>query len=197
LSGTNISFIIEKEKTIYKFEEKVQTNVPQQPPPRPATGDVEEVYKRTEIIENAPTFHIDSRSRGSSPDHSVASLRVGHTRPRSVSSHHPSRHPREVFEERFEETDRVVGPLTIVAPERKSEREIRREIAALEAEQRALRLEREADDHRVRTLSIRDRDDFDLVERREIIEERPSREWETIRVEKDRKGRMALVRSAH
>ena len=49
----------------------------------------------------------------------------------------------------------------------------------------------------MRALSVRGRDDLDIVERREIIEERPSREWETIRVEKDRKGRMAVVRSTH
>lgn len=158
---------------------------------------MEEVFKRTKIFDYPPASHIESHSHGSSPDRSVASLQIGHTRPRSFSSHHPSRHPREVFEERFEESDRIAGPLTIVEPDRKSDREIRREIAALEAEQRALRFERESDDTRIRTINVRDRDDFDLVERREFIEERPGREWETIRVEKDRKGRMALVRSTH
>jgi hypothetical protein len=50
---------------------------------------------------------------------------------------------------------------------------------------------------RIREIGVRDRDDFDVVERREVFEERPSRDRETIRVEKDRKGRMALVRSTH
>lgn len=188
--------VTEKEKLIYKFEERVETAaLPPPPQPRPAT--VEEVFKHTEIIENAPTIRIDSRSRGSSPDRSVASFQTGRIRPRSYSSHHPSRYSRDVVEERFEESDRIAGPLTVVVPERKSEREIGREIAALEAERRVLRLERDADDKRMRALSVRDRDDVEIVERREIIEERPSREWETVRVEKDRKGRMALVRSTH
>jgi hypothetical protein len=193
-SRTDHSHAADKEKTVYKYEEKVETNPL---PHRRSRGNVEEVFKRTEIIENAPTLRIESRSRASSPDRSVASLQVGRTRPRSASSHHPSRYPREVVEERFEESGRIAGPLTLVVPERKSDREIQREIAALEAERRVLRLERESDDTRIRKLSLRDRGDFDVVERREIIDERPSREWETIRVEKDRKGRMALVRSTH
>jgi len=157
---------------------------------------VDEVFKRTEVIENPPALLIESRSRTSSPGRSLAP-RTSRIRARSASSYHPSHYPREVVEERFEESDRIAGPLTLLTPERKSDREIRREIEALEAERRVLRLEREADDRRVRTLSLRDRGDVELVERRDIIEERPSREWETIRVEKDRKGRMALVKSTY
>lgn len=111
-----------------------------------------------------------------------------------MSTHH---RPRE-FEE-IEESATVTGPLAVLVPERKSDREIRREILNLEAERRALRLEREADDKRAVSLAIRDRDGYDVVERREVIEERPfrEREKEVIRVEKDRKGRMALVKSTH
>jgi hypothetical protein len=112
-----------------------------------------------------------------------------------VSTHH--HHPRE-FEE-IEESATVAGPLALLVPDRKSDREIRREIASLEAERRALRLERESDDNRAVALSIRDRDGYEVVERREVIEDRPyrEREREVVRVEKDSKGRMALVRSTH
>lgn len=113
-----------------------------------------------------------------------------------MSTHH---HGREIIEDRVEESNTIIGPLAIVGAERhsKSDREIRREIASLEAERRALRLEREADEKRAVVLAIRDRDDYEVIERREIIEDRPSREREILRVEKDRKGRMALVRSTH
>lgn len=93
-------------------------------------------------------------------------------------------------------------------PER-SGRDIEAEIRALEAERRALRLEREAEDKRY--LSVRGRgltdEEYQLVEYRE---DRPrevlritERERErspprnVLRVEKDRKGKMALVRSSH
>jgi hypothetical protein len=97
-----------------------------------------------------------------------------------------------VFEERIEESNHIGGPLTVLVPgdhrhidERRitrverdirSERDIKDEIRQLEAERRMLRYEREGD--------------FEIIERRE-----PRRE--VVRVEKDRKGRMALVRSAH
>lgn len=58
---------------------------------------------------------------------------------------------------------------------RRSERDIRDEIRMLEEERRMLKYERDGD--------------------YEIIETRPARR-EVIRVDKDRKGRLALVRSA-
>jgi len=73
--------------------------------------------------------------------------------------------------------------LAVVVPSRRhtDEESIRREIAALEAERRLLKLER----------SDRHRDgEWEVIE----TDRRPK---EVIRVEKDRKGRMALVRSAH
>lgn len=186
----------EKEKTIYKYEEKIES-----PPPAPAFEEKEEVIKRTEIIEGTPSqIGQISRSRPESPTRSVVSHASHHShhshhhpRTRSVSTHHA----REVDE--IEESATVAGPLTLLVPERKSDREIRREIANLEAERRALRLERDADERRALTLAVRDRDGYEVVERREVIEERPFREHEreVIRVEKDRKGRMALVRSTH
>lgn len=104
-----------------------------------------------------------------------------------------------------------VGSAALVVQQReyRSDREIKDEIARLEAERRAVRLEREADRRRDMALRIRERpvDDYqmveydrrpqrevlDLYERDEFREESPERK--VIRVEKDRKGRMALVRS--
>ncbi|KAF1980139.1 hypothetical protein BU23DRAFT_522077 [Bimuria novae-zelandiae CBS 107.79] len=105
---------------------------------------------------------------------------------KSVRSASPPRHHHEHFEERIEESNHIGGPLTVLVPEERrviyrdretrSEREIKEEIRALEEERRMLKYERDGD--------------FEIIERRE-----PRRE--VIRVEKDRKGRMALVRSAH
>lgn len=93
-----------------------------------------------------------------------------------------------MYEERIEESNHIGGPLTVLVPgERREEhrlvhrdyrtdRDIKEEIRALESERRMLKYERESD--------------YEVIERRE-----PRRE--VIRVEKDRKGRLALVRSAH
>ena len=79
-----------------------------------------------------------------------------------------------------------------MVPQHRSDRDIRAEIRALEVERRALRLERDADERRLIAERIRDRDDYDF----EIIERR-DRDRDVVRVEKDRKGRMALVKSTH
>lgn len=95
---------------------------------------------------------------------------------------------REIVEERYEEVEGSVGgPLTVVVPERhrRSERDIKTEIRRLEAEKRALRLERDADVRLIEADRLRDRE-YEIVEPRDIV-----------RVEKDRRGRMALVRSTH
>ena len=99
----------------------------------------------------------------------------------SVRTVSPSRHGHEVYEERIEESNHIGGPLTVLVPEgrrrmSRSERDIKEEIRMLESERRMLKYEREGD--------------YEFVERRE-----PRRE--VIRVDKDRKGRLALVRSAH
>lgn len=103
---------------------------------------------------------------------------------KSVRGQSPPRH----YEETFEESHHVRGPVTVFAPAEKrvvyrdrdtrSDREIKEEIRALEEERRMLKYERETEV------------DYEVVEKRE-----PRRE--VIRIEKDRKGRMALVRSAH
>ena len=81
----------------------------------------------------------------------------------------------------------VGGPLTVVVPprHRRSERDIKAEIRRLEAEKRALRLERDADIRLVEADRLRDRE-YEIVEPREVI-----------RLEKDRRGNMALVRPSH
>lgn len=111
----------------------------------------------------------------------------------SVRSVSPSRHGHEVYEERIEESNHIGGPLTVLSPDHhhhhhddrtlvrrdvhvRSERDIKDEIRLLEHERRLLKYEREGD--------------YEIVERRD-----PKRE--VIRVDKDRKGRLALVRSAH
>ncbi len=109
-----------------------------------------------------------------------------------MSVRHPSPPPprREFYEERIEESNHIGGPLTIVAPAHKhrSDREIKSEIRALEAEKRALVLEREAETKLIQADRIRESD-------YEVIDSRKDRD--VVRVERDRKGRLALVRSSH
>lgn len=100
------------------------------------------------------------------------------------------------------------GALVLQERDYRSDRDINAEIRALETERRALRLEREADEKRGLALRLRDNpeDDFQLVEYRErrpdrevleVVEREKSPPRNVVRVEKDRKGRLALVRSAH
>jgi hypothetical protein len=99
----------------------------------------------------------------------------------SVRTVSPSRHGHEVYEERIEQSAHISGPLTVLVPHEdrrmmtRSERDIKEEIRQLESERRMLKYEREGD--------------YEVIERRE-----PRRE--VIRVDKDRKGRLALVKSA-
>lgn len=112
-----------------------------------------------------------------------------------------------VIEERGAPSSHHSEALVVQERETRSDRDIHAEIRALEAERRALRLEREAEDkhglaHRIR--EHRSDDDYQLVEYRdgrprrevlEIVERDRSPPRNIVRVEKDRKGRMALVRS--
>ena len=118
------------------------------------------------------------------------------------------RRPTEIFEERKtiidERAPRHAGALVIADREFRTDRDIQHEIRRLEAEQRALRLEREADHKRDLAIRVRERveDEFQLVEYRrpetEVLEivERPEPR-KVVRIEKDRKGRLAFVRSSH
>lgn len=120
---------------------------------------------------------------------------------------------RTIIEERA--PSRHSGAL-VVQPDRydyRSDRDIQSEIRALESERRALKLEREAEERRDRATRLRERpglseEEYRLVEysdydrpRRPLLIEETERERSpprnVVRVEKDRKGRMALVRSAH
>lgn len=98
--------------------------------------------------------------------------------------------------------------MTIVLPEhrhREHSRDVHAEVRALEAEARALRLEREAEGRREVVIRRPEETSYEMVE---YTERRPDREMveyvqrdrspkrDVVRVEKDRKGRMALVRSA-
>jgi len=223
LQKEHIDEIIEKskgyrdDKTIYKYTAEKETEIvekkeikeekkeeaPPPPPPAPAPPAEaapppppappaehhhpgETIVKTTTTIENIP--------RDPSPTPTVAS----HKTHKSHHTHHTehSHHPREIVEERIvEESNHIGGPLTIVMPDRgrQSEHDIRREIKALEAERRALKLEREADERRYQAALIRD-SDYEIIE---SIDRPRERSRSVVRVEKDRKGRLALVRSTH
>lgn len=109
-----------------------------------------------------------------------------------------SHYEEEYREEVIEHSNPIGGPLTVLAPQnRQTEDDIRREIRNLEAERKALKLEREAD--LVRRGGVET--DYELVERVDRWDEtrspRRARSKSVVRIEKDRKGRMALVRSTH
>jgi hypothetical protein len=83
--------------------------------------------------------------------------------------------------------------LAVMVPARLSDAGLRREIKALEAERKALQLERAAEWRMERADRIRD-GDWEFIEREREKDRRPRN---VVRVEKDRKGRMALVRSVN
>lgn len=148
-----ISESYKDEKTTYVYEDK-KTVIEELPPPPPPMS---------EIIVPAP-------SRAPTVVYA-----------QSVRSASPPRH--EVYEERIEESNHIGGPLTMLVPDRpreserrvtrierdiRSDRDIKDEIRALEAERQMLRYEREGD--------------YEVIERGE-----PRRN--IVRVEKDRKVR--------
>jgi hypothetical protein len=100
--------------------------------------------------------------------------------------------------------------LAIVVPRGQMDREIRREIRALEAEREALRYEREGDwsvdrrrsggdwDMVLRERDSRDSREYDRYHRhRHVHRHDHSRPREVLRVERDPKGRLGLIRSRH
>ncbi|KAF2743427.1 hypothetical protein M011DRAFT_410538 [Sporormia fimetaria CBS 119925] len=133
------------EKTTYVFADKAETVVEVAPPPPPPPMAAQSVHYA-----------------------------------QSVRTASPPRHSHEVYEERVEESNHIGGPLTVLIPEEQrraeqedtpTERELKEQIRALEAERRLMKYEREGD--------------YEVVERVERRE--PKRE--VIRVEKDRKVR--------
>ena len=156
--------------------------------------------------------------RGSSPSaKSHKSLSTHHSRHRSVSSVSTHRNI-DIIKEDMDDSATIRGPLELIVPERrKDERNFQAEIRALEAEKRALKLEREIEKERRRSGRYRDeellvierdrkprdeiiiearrpREEVIIEERRPrdelIIEERTPRE---VKVEKV-KGRLSFVR---
>ncbi|KAI9710296.1 MAG: hypothetical protein M1820_002790 [Bogoriella megaspora] len=159
-------------------------------PPAPPSSHHTHTHLSVHEVPPPSSHHSPSHLsvREVSPPESAHSHRSHRThrssRSRSHSAHHthivrsvsPPR--REIVEERVEEFEGVGGPLTtVILPERhrRSERDIRTEIRRLEAEKRALRLERDADIRLIEADRVRDRE-YEIVEPREVI-----------RVEKDRK----------
>lgn len=108
------------------------------------------------------------------------SRKGSHSRRRSRSTAAPKS---EYFEEEIiGESNSMHGPLALIAPkERRDERSIKAEIRALEAEKKMIRLEREVEREHRKVDRYRDG---------EVIIERER----DVKIEKDRKGRMSLVR---
>ncbi|KAF2201078.1 hypothetical protein GQ43DRAFT_472126 [Delitschia confertaspora ATCC 74209] len=172
-----ISENYKEEKTTYVYEEKQEYAPPPPPPPPPQLPSVtEEVHK---VI-----YQTMQPTQPPPPPQSVHYAQSQYAQSQyaqSVRSASPPRH--ESYEERLEESNHIGGPLTLLVPERKPlerrvvrDRDVKEEIRALENERRMLKYERE--------------DDYEIIEKRE-----PRRD--VVRIEKDRKGRLALVRSAH
>ncbi|KAF2835973.1 hypothetical protein M501DRAFT_997168 [Patellaria atrata CBS 101060] len=112
---------------------------------------------------------------------------VAYPPPQSVRTVSP---PRTVYEERVEQSGHISGPLTMVLPERRrqSRHDIDDEIRRLEDERRVLKYER--DSREIQKYERDNRDvDYEFVER--------SKDRDVVRVDRDRKGRLALVRSSH
>lgn len=108
-----------------------------------------------------------------------------------------------VDEEVGESNNIATGPLALVVPHhsKKDEKTIKAEIRALEAEKKMLKYEREIEREHRKASRYKDghrSSDGDVIIERsnrhrepEIVIERPEKE---IKVEKDKKGRMAFVR---
>ncbi|KAK4628773.1 hypothetical protein CLAFUW4_08061 [Fulvia fulva] len=218
-----------EKKKVYHFEEKIEETTGVPPPP---VGEHEHV-ERTEWI-NPPSIayarsHRAKSVRESSPTMTSISRR---SPPRSKSrggtvyeerktvieeTRSPPPPPPPGPPEFYEERKTVIeerapshnhGTLVLSEHSHRSDRDINGEIRALEAERRALRLEREAEERRDMALRLRahPEEEYQLVEYRDrsrpreemvVYERERSPPRNVIRVEKDRKGRMALVRSTH
>lgn len=217
-----------EKKKVYRFELPVE-DAAMPPPP---VGE-HEVLERTEWI-NPPTV-IERRGspsakssisqmprsrsrRTSSPGTYVSKQQtiVAETRspppaplappPPAAPEYYEER--KTIIEERAPSHHHHAGSLVLSERHHQSDRDINQEIRALEAERRALRLERDAEQKRDLAMRIRDpsSEEFQMVEYRNrsrprgdlvVYEREKSPPRNVIRVEKDRKGRMALVRSSH
>lgn len=96
------------------------------------------------------------------------------------------------MEEVGESNPMMGGGLQLVVPHRsksthRDERSIKAEIRALEAEKKMLKYEREIEKEEKKAHRYKDRDT-------EVIIERERDRGDSVKIEKDRKGRMSLVR---
>ena len=173
-------------------EEKVverRTEIIRELPPSPGSPNPNppRSVKEWDVL-SRHTSHHDSRERSPSPASSAH--RTHHSRRTSRSHHHSrarsvssaSTRREIIIAEDREESGTIragVGALIVPSRDRRTDRDIKAEIRALEAERRVLRLEREGDRDRER--------DRELL----IVKERDD---EVVEVRKDRKGRLALVR---
>jgi hypothetical protein len=124
--------------------------------------------------------HEQSRSR--TEKRSLSPIEIIRKPSRSRRRSHSTAAHKEYDEEEFKPAH---GAVAIIAPRdhhHKDERTIQAEIRALEAEKRALKYEREMEKEHRKADRLRDG---------EIIIER---DRDVIKIEKDRKGRMSLVR---
>lgn len=162
-------------------------------------GRVEEedfVTRKTTVIEGLPPPPPLPMDLPPPPPPPPAASVRGISPARTAYSHHTSHHPHEdirfVEKEQIVESNHIAGPLTVLSPSNRhrDSDDIRSEIRELEQERRLLRRERER---------VTD-SDYELVEREDRWDEprkNRARSKSVVRVEKDRKGRMALVRSTH
>lgn len=185
-----ISENYKEQHTTYVYEEKHEEAPAALPPPPPPPASVApppppppaEFYP----VPPPPVLHSPPPPPGTyvapaPPHHAPSHYAPSHYAP-SERPPSPVVHEHERYVE-IERSAGIHGPATSFLPEtrqivrRRSERDIREEIRSLEEERRMLKYERDGER------------DY------EFIDSRPSRR-EVIRVDKDRKGRLALVRSA-
>lgn len=151
---------------------------------RPAVAEVPRSVREWDVMSNKSEKRRSPSPKSHRNRHRSASSSIDHRRNRSASS--SSTHRELIIEqERGESSSVAVGIGALIIPERRvnrDERSIKAEIRALEAEKKALRLEREMEkDHR---RGDRHRDSDLTIER----------DREVVKIEKDRKGKLSLVR---
>ncbi|KXT08637.1 hypothetical protein AC579_6560 [Pseudocercospora musae] len=211
-----------EKKKIYRFEEKIEEGIP-----APPVGEHEEIHRTewinppTVIARRGSPSAKSSisqvpRSRSRRPSSPGTYVEKRETIIEESAPPPPPPPPapefyeekKTIIEERSPSHHRHAGSLVLADREHRSDRDINAEIRFLEQERRALRLEREAEQKRDLALRLRERpeEDFQLVEYRDrsrprqelvIYERERTPPRNVVRVEKDRKGRMALVRSSH
>lgn len=128
-------------------------------------------------------------SESESESSSSTTIEIEKKSTRSKSRHRSKSISGALVEEVEQSNPMHTGPLALVIPHKKeerNERDIKAEIKELEAEKRRLRKEREHE-HR-RSSKYEDREEGEI-----IIERRGGKERE-IKVEKDRRGNLAFVR---